>query len=89
MAICTNKDKPEMKCNGKCHLKKQIQEHEKEESSKDKQITEKEYQLFIQSINILKNKPTVPHSEKRLAYSEPLHPTQYLFDIFHPPKIKF
>lgn len=78
-----------MKCNGKCHLKKQIQEHEKEESSKDKQITEKEYQLFIQSINILKNEPAIPSSEKQLAYSETLYPVQHSFDIFHPPKIKF
>ncbi|WP_461636575.1 hypothetical protein [Labilibaculum euxinus] len=88
-SICTNKDKPEMKCNGKCHLKKQIQEHEKEESSKDKQITEKEYQLFIQSISILKNEPAILASAKQLAYIEPLHPTQHSFDIFHPPRIKF
>lgn len=78
-----------MKCNGKCHLKKQIQKHEKEESSKDKQITEKEDQLFIQSISILKNKPAILSSEKRLTYSEPLPPVQHYFDIFHPPKIKF
>jgi hypothetical protein len=87
--ICTNKDKPEMKCNGKCHLKKQIQEHEKEESSKDKQISEKEYQLFIQSISILKKEPAIIGSDKQLAYSEPLHPIQHSIDIFHPPKIKF
>lgn len=76
-----------MKCNGKCHLKKQIQEHEKKESSKDKQITEKEYQLFIQSINIQKKEPEMLRSEKQLAYSEPLHPVQQCIDIFHPPKI--
>ncbi len=78
-----------MKCNGKCHLKKQIQEHEKKESSKDKQLTEKEYQLFIQSISILKNEPAVLGSAKQLAYIEPLRPTKHSFNIFHPPRIKF
>lgn len=87
--VCTNKDKPEMKCNGKCHLKKQIQEHQKDESSKNKQVTEKEYQLFVQSINILKNEPSILSSKKQLTYSKPINLIQYSFDIFHPPRIKF
>jgi len=87
--ICINKDKPEMHCNGKCHLKKQIRQHEKEESKKNKQIAEKEYQLFIQSINKLKKESAIPDSEKLSAYSEPLNPVQYSVDIFHPPKSSF
>ena len=86
-AICTNKDKPEMQCNGKCHLKKQIQQHE-DESSKDEQITEKENQLFFQYINDCKKTSSIPTSKKQLTYLEPLHSTQHFFDIFHPPKIK-
>ncbi|PKQ60837.1 hypothetical protein BZG02_17695 [Labilibaculum filiforme] len=84
--ICTNKDKPEMKCNGKCHLKKQIQQHE-EDTSKDKQISEKEYQLFFQNILITKLSNAISSSEKRLIYEEPLYSIQNTFDIFHPPKI--
>ncbi len=34
--LCINKDKPALKCNGKCHLKKELKEagNTKEESSK-------------------------------------------------------
>lgn len=30
---CVNKSKPKLKCNGKCHLTKQLKEQEKQESS--------------------------------------------------------
>jgi hypothetical protein len=30
---CENKSKPKLKCNGKCHLTKQLKEQEKQESS--------------------------------------------------------
>ncbi len=31
--FCENKDTPEMKCNGKCHLGKQLNEHEEREQA--------------------------------------------------------
>jgi len=86
--ICANKDNPEMQCNGKCHLKKQIQQHE-EESSKENQITEKENQLFFQNKSDSTNTSAISSSEKRLSYLEPLYSTQHFFDVFHPPKINF
>jgi hypothetical protein len=32
--LCENKDKPEMNCNGKCHLKKELKKTAEEESQK-------------------------------------------------------
>jgi hypothetical protein len=31
--LCVNKDKPAMKCNGKCHLAKQLQKQDKAENT--------------------------------------------------------
>lgn len=84
-SICTNKDKPEMECNGKCHLKKQIKQHEEEKSSEEN-LTQKELQLFVQCIDILKQNRIESHQQNQKIYKEPLHPVQYSFDIFHPPK---
>ena len=84
-SICTNKDKPEMECNGKCHLKKQIKQHEEEKSSEEN-LTQKEFQLFIQWLDIINKKNIASGLRNQISYSEPLHSIQYSFDIFHPPK---
>ena len=53
--LCENKDKPELHCNGKCHLKKQIEKNAKEESKKENQINKiKLVDLFF------KNEDSIP-----------------------------
>ena len=84
-SICDNKDKPEMNCNGKCHLKKQIKKHEKEKSDQ-KNLTQKEFELFIQCLDILKEKQVISNQKHLISYTESLHISQYFFDVFHPPK---
>ena len=34
--LCENQDKPEMECNGKCHLKKELAKASSEENSNSK-----------------------------------------------------
>lgn len=85
-AICINKDKPEMHCNGQCHLKKQIQQHEEENSSKEKLVNEKEFQMFIQNITSDVLKPILSPVLKHSSGLKRLHTSQLCFDIFHPPR---
>ena len=42
--LCENQDKPEMECNGKCHLKKELAKASSEENSnsKDKKSVNKQ-----------------------------------------------
>ena len=48
--FCENKSKPMMHCNGQCHLKKQLQKQEKNESTPVNPVKEKNViQLFSQS----------------------------------------
>lgn len=49
--FCVNKDKPKLNCNGKCHLKKQLQKvDEQEKKSQQSQNKLKEIQLFIENV---------------------------------------
>ena len=86
--LCENKDKPKMKCNGKCHLKKQLKKANDEPveqsspvpiSSKTEDLITLLYEKKFQCINpIIINKSEVHYIENY----------QFIFNrrIFHPPK---
>lgn len=48
--LCINKDKPELKCNGCCQLKKEIAEKEREHEKRDKTILPDKPIVFVQAI---------------------------------------
>ncbi len=91
--LCVNKDNPETKCNGMCHLKKQISrvlETNKNEENKTKSPSIKNPILFSDIIfeNISKTKLFIPFATKikwgiLFWYS-------YLFqsENFHPPQLE-
>lgn len=84
--ICENKDKPEMKCNGKCHLKKQIKKQEEQKSKKEKRNTEKEIQNFLLFRTNLLPKPKVQVVNASSLYKFKHNPRSCISDIFHPPR---
>lgn len=83
--FCINKDKPELHCNGKCHLTKELKKSEHPDSKKI--INTKNFDLTLNSntayhieiVNISKNKNPV-------IYIEYHHTTPYL-EVFVPPPI--
>lgn len=46
--LCENKDRPELQCNGKCHLKKEIKENE-ENRSEDQEVANNLMLEFFES----------------------------------------
>ena len=47
--ICENRDKPQMHCNGKCHLRKQLKKDEEKNSQEsNKQLDKSDVILFFQ-----------------------------------------
>ena len=93
---CENKDKPTMKCNGKCYLAKQLKKLEAEElknasSKKHNPFTGK---IELQSCSILQIKPSIfssfrsEHITHFYTYAS-LHSKEHLSAIFHPPTIRF
>ena len=93
---CENKDKPAMKCNGKCYLAKQLKKLEAEElknasSKKHNPYTGK---IELQSCSILQIKPSVFSSFKSEHITHfytyvSFYSKEHLFTIFHPPSPRF
>lgn len=86
--LCVNKNKPKMHCNGKCHLKNELNKAEKQENSPANPVNEKkEIQLFS-GLNInfeLIN--TVIFNSNKLKSDYSFHMSdKHLASVFHPPQ---
>ena len=84
--LCINKDKPKMHCNGKCHLKKQLEKEKKKEQSPANPVKEKrEIQFFSEfNFNISEISPPVTKilaPDYYFSLSE-----KHLTSVFQPPK---
>jgi len=85
--FCINKDKPEMKCDGKCYLKKTL-ESSKEEKNQNKPITppdEKSLVVYFESALSPSGIAINLKSEASFNYIEPVTLLQSQ-DIPHPPE---
>ncbi|MEZ5018396.1 MAG: hypothetical protein R2800_15150 [Flavipsychrobacter sp.] len=88
--LCENKDKPQLQCNGKCYLKKQIDKVEdsgdatnKNLPTKNKKTELSEYVLTTQVLCVCyTSKDIVTFHDK---YNAP-RGTQYITSVFHPPQ---
>ncbi len=88
---CINKDKPVLKCNGKCQLGKKIMAAEKEQQ----RAAEKGSYQFNLSVEILCNKIFIPSLNEMGELNNPLKFHDSITDelighynaIFHPPQL--
>ena len=83
--LCVNKSKPKMKCNGKCHLMKELQKEEKKEQSPFGMKEKIEVQLFnslcsvsTSVLSFVKIKHTTIYSQNYSSLNSA--------SIFHPPQ---
>lgn len=86
--LCINKDKPELKCNGKCHLKKEIKKAQ-EETHKSLSINIEDYPISpVYNFNSSLNKTFTSSTYKSVFYSyTKKYIYLYISDIFHPPQV--
>ena len=86
--LCENKDKPELACNGKCHLKK-ITESNSEDSNLPNQLIDfKEILLYyVNSTKYSFELKTIEQKSKTLYNNHYSFLNEY--DHFHPPKYLF
>ena len=86
---CSNKNKPELKCNGKCHLKAELAKASKENipaSQESKNIVILDL-LFLETLSEFKfNKLYVEKQKVSIAYSR-LYFRLHSTGIFHPPTV--
>jgi hypothetical protein len=89
--LCENKEKPELKCNGKCHLMKEMakaSENEKPLSQDKKSSIQESEILFVQQFPFFEIKfiPTSSLKEINLYYTN-LYCYNKIESVFHPPTV--
>lgn len=82
--FCENKSKPKMHCNGKCHLKKQLDKEDKKEQSLPDPSKEKSEVQFHSTVVISELVVTSIEITPHFTYSFS-YPDAPAFAIFHPP----
>jgi hypothetical protein len=82
--LCENKDEPELECNGKCYLAKELKKDE--ERKHDDQVSKVEVLLFCESKIVSVDSIPVFHVDKseNSVYLNRLSEGHYN-DVFHPP----
>lgn len=89
--LCVNKSKPQMHCNGKCHLAKQLKKLEESPTSDQKPAPSS--QLKLREVNWIAQEasapivlfPTIIPSEKKHWFLQNRAPRSVSFPVFHPP----
>ncbi|MCB9226052.1 MAG: hypothetical protein R2836_07695 [Chitinophagales bacterium] len=85
--FCVNKDKPELKCNGKCHLAKSLAAAEKEKTEKETTPSLLVFAPFLIS-GVDSNYPNIEQQTKTyIVKKEKKLIDKYHFYILDPPKI--
>ena len=84
--LCENKDKPVMKCNGKCQLSKRLMSQEKKDQQNPERKAENKQEdissrSFYSSLSAIGSSNTVLWQKSR-DYGKPVHRS---FSVFHPP----
>ena len=83
--FCINKSKPELQCNGKCHLTKELQETE--DTPSEKIINTRNFDLaFSSNFEIELKIPKISKKRELVIYKEFQHTEPYL-EILVPPPI--
>jgi hypothetical protein len=84
--LCENRDKPQMHCNGKCHLMKQIEKDQKRDSTPVNNKIKFQAQFFSESTSVFTYSDPSINLNQVFAYI-PVSSVEHLRSIFHPPCI--
>ena len=82
--FCENKSKPKLHCNGKCHLKKQLEKEDKKQDSFPTASKEKSEIQFHSSPSVFALTITCSEVTPNFTYLL-LYPDTPVYSIFHPP----
>lgn len=85
--LCENKDKPELECNGKCHLKKVAKSQDSKQNTPESIINFEEVVLYTSSISEFLFPKVIPNILANLNTYQNLYSFINAYDFFHPPKV--
>jgi len=86
--LCENKDKPEMQCNGKCHLKKEIKKQQNPTDKRKLPVLIKDIEKYqVAQFYILDCCKRVVLEEQHFFISHTNKKVKkYISKVFHPPE---
>lgn len=89
--LCENKKQPQLGCNGKCHLKKELAKNTESDSSSSekKNFSTGIDLLFIEDINAFNFKLAIPSILKNDILPHNLYSHYTIVSIFHPPVFQY
>lgn len=83
--LCINKDKPELKCNGKCQLMQKL-EKQQDDDFKSLRIVQEDYPIgFIELLKITSKK--IVGVKKGVFSSTNNYSYLFVKQVFHPPTV--
>lgn len=83
--FCINKDKPELKCKGKCHMKDMLAQTAEQESEDSKILLEVMIPVFLCEIMLDLPQPAL-HKKQQFTVDHVLRDT-YESWVFQPPRV--
>ncbi len=86
-AFCVNQDKPELKCNGKCHLKKVSKSQDKDQKTPESIVDFKELLLFTNTMETIVFQQKIRLKKQNPSTYQNLYSFHNINDCFHPPKV--
>jgi len=89
--FCINREKPQLKCNGKCHLKKELKKNNSSEKSEpaNSPMEKQEQKINFFSDRITSDGQEFGNTRKQFCDIEILVSFLNETDIFHPPRVSF
>ncbi|WP_157607914.1 hypothetical protein [Seonamhaeicola sp. S2-3] len=85
--LCVNKDKPELQCNGKCHLAKELKKQQQQEPLTTLSVYMENYPIgFVNILNISKS-TVITLKKEHFFYYKNLYNFNIKKSIFQPPII--
>jgi hypothetical protein len=82
--LCENRDKPQMHCNGRCHLKKEL-DRDAQQDQNNNNNKEKYEVMFVEAIQSFSAAPLPDQIIFVSFYKDPC-PNTPVCSVFHPPQ---
>ena len=86
--LCINKDKPELQCQGKCHLMKELEKQEESNPLNSLRISLENYPIgFVNILKIDLPKSFDSSNKNKHSFYEALYRFNYIYSAFQPPDL--
>jgi hypothetical protein len=85
--LCENKEKPAMSCEGKCYLKKQLEQDDKNQSDSNAPASKEKSEINIFCSEVLTSNTFIEENVHHFSVYKKTYSFHSLQGIFHPPLV--